>query len=347
MLATWRCGVPEAEILKVHHAWPQLTWRTWIRRLPDANSSQAVQENHTETTVLHCGAKRPSQVLNATTGLRLQLLPLRAISRPLAPTKLLTWPLIHNRQTPMRLANPDVDPTTTSRDPGNRVASPTMRPLSENWTLLCQRSRRPHKHAALYHRNIHHLLWLRSQSVSLGLRFGQLSLQNCNSRTTVERDRLRPISTSASFFFRVWPIRLRPISTSANFWMLNFEGPRRVEAPKGGGPEGWRARRVGADRWGGQNFALFPPSPAKMFFLLSLSLGVFRGILVVFEALGRSNVHVWSSRAVVCEPRRPGLVGPPGFHTTAREPKRAHFRVPAFKNTTKIQRKDPKRGREE
>ncbi len=26
---------------------------------------------------------------------------------------------------------------------------------------------------------------------------------------------------------------------------------------------------------------------------------------------------------------------PPGFHTTAREPKRAHFRVPAFKNTTK------------
>ena len=34
---------------------------------------------------------------------------------------------------------------------------------------------------------------------------------------------------------------------------------------------------------------------------------------------GRSNVHVWSSRAVVCEPRRPGLVGPPGFHTTARD----------------------------
>ena len=55
---------------------------------------------------------------------------------------------------------------------------------------------------------------------------------------------------------------------------------------------------------------------------------------MVFEAPGRSNVHVWSSRAVVCEPRRPGLVGPPGFHTTAREPKHAHFRVPAFQNTT-------------
>ena len=33
------------------------------------------------------------------------------------------------------------------------------------------------------------------------------------------------------------------------------------------------------------------------FFLLSL--GVSRGILVVFEAPGRSNVHVWSFRAVV------------------------------------------------
>ena len=32
---------------------------------------------------------------------------------------------------------------------------------------------------------------------------------------------------------------------------------------------------------------------------------------------------------------------PPGLHTTAREPKRAHFRAPTFKNTTKIQREDP------
>ena len=32
---------------------------------------------------------------------------------------------------------------------------------------------------------------------------------------------------------------------------------------------------------------------------------------------------------------------PPGFHTTAREPKRAHLRAPVFKNTTKIQRENP------
>ena len=41
----------------------------------------------------------------------------------------------------------------------------------------------------------------------------------------------------------------------------------------------------------------------------------------------------------MCEPQ-PGLVGPPGFHTTAREPKRAHLSAPVFKNTTKIQRED-------
>ena len=109
-------------------------------------------------------------------------------------------------------------------------------------------------------------------------------------------------------------------------------GPRRV------GP-----RRVWARTVGAQNFALFFPSPATVFHSFSLSFGLFRGILVVFEAPGRSNVHVWSSGAVVCEPWRPGLVGPPGFHTTTREPNRAHLRVPVFKNTTKIQRKGPTR----
>ena len=51
----------------------------------------------------------------------------------------------------------------------------------------------------------------------------------------------------------------------------------------------------------------------------------------------------WGRRGFTRQPRRPGQVGPPGFHTTAREPKRAHLRVPVFKNTTKIQRKGPTR----
>ena len=45
-----------------------------------------------------------------------------------------------------------------------------------------------------------------------------------------------------------------------------------------------------------------------------------RGILVVFAAPGRSNVHVWSL-IVMCEPRRPGLLGPLGLaHDNQRSP---------------------------
>ena len=92
--------------------------------------------------------------------------------------------------------------------------------------------------------------------------------------------------------------------------------------PEKVGPEGW-----GPEGWGPKFRAFFALSHRKClsFFFL---WGVSRGILVVFEAPGRSNVHVWSSQAVVCEPRRPGLVGPPGFHTTTREPKRAHLSAP-------------------
>ena len=39
----------------------------------------------------------------------------------------------------------------------------------------------------------------------------------------------------------------------------------------------------------------------------------------------------------------PAAPKPSGFHTTAREPKRAHFMAPSFKNTTKIQREDTQR----
>ena len=76
--------------------------------------------------------------------------------------------------------------------------------------------------------------------------------------------------------------------------------------PKGGGPKGGgpnpekvEARRAGARRVGGPKFRAFFPS-SRHNFLSSFSLkGSFRGILVVFEAPGRSNVHVWSSRAAV------------------------------------------------
>ena len=135
-------------------------------------------------------------------------------------------------------------------------------------------------------------------------------------------------------------------------------GARRVGAPKGGGqkgggpnPEKVGARRVGARRvgaptqkkWspkgggrkgggskgggpkgGGPKFRAFFPSPAAKFVLFFPLWGSSRGFLVVFEAPGHSNVQVWAL-GLSCE--APAAPKPPGFHTTAREPKSAHLRV--------------------
>ena len=144
---------------------------------------------------------------------------------------------------------------------------------------------------------------------------------------------------------KFWP---KPILANPIFWpifLVSWWGPkgwgakpRKSGAPKGGAPKG------GAhERWRGANisrfFFLFPPQNS---FFSSLSGGLLVEFWWCFEAPVHSNVHIWSSRVVVCEPRRPRLVGPPGFHTTTQEPKRAHLRVPVFKNT-KIHRKGPTR----
>ena len=103
--------------------------------------------------------------------------------------------------------------------------------------------------------------------------------------------------------------------------------PRRVGAPKGG------PRRVG----GPEGFCAFFPSPAPF----SLFLFVSGCLLVVFWwCLKRrgSQMSTFGVLGLSCE--APAASGPPGFHTTTREPKRTHFRVPVFTNTTKIQRED-------
>ena len=94
-------------------------------------------------------------------------------------------------------------------------------------------------------------------------------------------------------------------SQTWNTWELQGRGLKgeglEGAGSKGGGPEGGGAEGWGPDGWEAQKigaffFATLPPSFS---FFFSLSGGSFRGILVVFEAPGRSNVHVWSSRAVV------------------------------------------------
>ena len=92
---------------------------------------------------------------------------------------------------------------------------------------------------------------------------------------------------------------------------------------KGGGPTQikWGPEEWGPEGWGALNFALFFHSPAAKFVLFFPLWGSFRGILVVFEAPGRSNVHVWVL-GLSCE--TPAAPKPSGLHTTAREPKRTH-----------------------
>ena len=85
-------------------------------------------------------------------------------------------------------------------------------------------------------------------------------------------------------------------------------------------------------------FRSFFPSPAS-FRSFSLSLGVFS--LNFGCCLKRRGLIVFGVLALSCE--TPAAPKPLGFHTTAREPNRAHFSFPAFKNTTKIQREDAQR----
>ena len=89
-------------------------------------------------------------------------------------------------------------------------------------------------------------------------------------------------------------------SPGGDFHDVALGGGRGGVDSEGWGPRGcfWKGG-WGPEGWGAQNFAFFP-SRHNLLSFFSL-LGVFRGILVVFEAPGPSNVHVWNSRAVTGE----------------------------------------------
>ena len=133
-------------------------------------------------------------------------------------------------------------------------------------------------------------------------------------------------------------------------------GPRRVGAqtqkkwgPEGWGPEGWGPEGWEPEGWapegGGPKISSFFPSPATKFVLFFPLWASSRGILVVFEAPGPELCEfgvLWLSCA---SPGGPVWWGRRGFTRQPELPKRAHLRVPAFKNTSKIQREDTQRGK--
>ena len=105
-------------------------------------------------------------------------------------------------------------------------------------------------------------------------------------------------------------------------------------------------RRVGPRRVGAQNFAFFFPCPAAKFVLFFPLWG---GLLVEFwwclKHRGAQMCTLGVLGLSCASPGGPVWWGRRGSHTTAREPRRAHLRVPVFKNTTKIQREDIQRGK--
>ena len=120
--------------------------------------------------------------------------------------------------------------------------------------------------------------------------------------------------------------RLRPISFLANFWMLNFGTTTCCGAPEG---------------WGAQNFALFFLPPTTIFFLLSLSRDPFVEFWWCLKRRGPEMCTFGVLRLSCASPGGPVWWGLWGFHTTAREPKCAHFRVPGFQTHQQNSTKGP------
>ena len=89
-----------------------------------------------------------------------------------------------------------------------------------------------------------------------------------------------------SSFGRIWPIFVHQIWPDRIWPTFCFgEGLKVVGEKGGGGPEGWGGGLKGGGG-GGAKFRAFFPCPTENFILSA------RGILVVFEVPGRSNVHV-------------------------------------------------------
>ena len=126
---------------------------------------------------------------------------------------------------------------------------------------------------------------------------------------------------------------------------VSWSGARRVGAPQGGALKGLAQtqRKLGNELWAPKvgvpkiSRLFFPlPHPRSLFLSLSVCLLLeFCGFCEDRDAqmctLGLSGCRV--------EPRRPHQTGPPGLHTTAREPKRVHLRVLALQTSPKFHEK--------
>ena len=141
--------------------------------------------------------------------------------------------------------------------------------------------------------------------------------------------RLRPISTSAKFNFGQF--------LDSEFWDDKVWTQKSGGGPKGGGPKPRKsgAPKGGAPKGGAQNFALFFPSSATMFFLLSLSWGP---CVEFWWCLKRRGPEMCTFGVLGLSCASPDSPRTPNVHISG---------FLAFKYTNRIPRKDPKREREQ
>ena len=109
----------------------------------------------------------------------------------------------------------------------------------------------------------------------------------------------RFVTCSGQYHFRPMPLQARPVWARPGPPQDPFcPPPASAGLPSAGPPSaGHPALRLGwgHEGWKAQNFALFFPSPATIFFLSSLSWGSSWNCGGVFEGRGpQINVHVWA-----------------------------------------------------
>ena len=123
--------------------------------------------------------------------------------------------------------------------------------------------------------------------------------------------------------------------------------PRRLRAPHASGPhhdthqiQKWIGPNWIGQNWPGQNQD-GQTWTGQIWSNQDGQNGIGQSQSLLLERPSAGPPLCWTAPPLDCSSAGLPKISRPGLHMTAREPKRAHLKALAFKNTTKIQREDP------